>query len=99
VSAPYKERDVAGRRESQVLKTKESRTDPSADGDTVSFDGEVLPLDKLLEGPGSDAWESLDLPSFSQRHSRAVREPEILACAATLRSELGFKKVGTVGYW
>jgi hypothetical protein len=58
-----------------------------------------LPIANLLEGPGTEAWKKLDLPAFTARNSKAIREPEIFACAAVLRSELGFKKIGTVGYW
>ena len=52
-----------------------------------------------MAGPGTEAWEELDLPAFTLRNSKEIREPEIFACAAALRSELGFKKIGTVGYW
>ena len=65
----------------------------------VSFGGETLPIAALLEGPASEAWAKLDIPAYSARNSKEIREPEIFACAAALRSQLGFKKVGTVGFW
>jgi hypothetical protein len=63
-----------------------------------SFGGEQLPLENLLAGPGSKAWDELDLPAFQKRNSKEIRVPEIVACAKAMR-EKGFKKVGAVGYW
>ncbi|ETN37873.1 uncharacterized protein HMPREF1541_07496 [Cyphellophora europaea CBS 101466] len=62
------------------------------------FGGEVLPLDALMEGPASEAWAKLDISAFSAKNSKKIREPEIFGCVAALRSQLGFKKVVTVGY-
>lgn len=41
----------------------------------------------------------MDVPAFTAKNSKEIREPEIFACAAALRSERGFKKIGTVGFW
>lgn len=40
--------------------------------------------------------EELDIPGFTARHSREIREPEIFACARHLRSR--YKHLGAVGY-
>lgn len=41
-------------------------------------------------------WHKLDLPSFMQRNSKSIREPQIMACARTLRSQ--HKKTGVIGF-
>ena len=41
------------------------------------------------------AW---DHDGFTARHSKAIRGPELVACAKALREEHGFKKVGAVGF-
>jgi dienelactone hydrolase len=41
-------------------------------------------------------WKELDLPGFEKRNSKQVREPEILACARSLR--LQYKRVGAIGF-
>ena len=57
------------------------------------FGGEMLDAQKIIEGKGRE----LDIAGFIKRNSRAIREPEIFACAKALRSS-GFNKIGTVGY-
>ena len=42
------------------------------------------------------AFDEIDLYGFVSRHSRDIREPEILTCARKLRSE--YTKVGAIGY-
>lgn len=42
------------------------------------------------------AFAEIDLHGFVSRNSRAIREPEILACARKLRAEYG--RVGAIGY-
>ncbi|KAH8658080.1 dienelactone hydrolase family protein [Xylariales sp. PMI_506] len=58
------------------------------------FGGEVLDFDKISAG----AFGDLDLPGFIKRNGRELREPEIFECARALRAQLGYKKVGAVGY-
>ncbi|KAF1847725.1 dienelactone hydrolase family protein [Cucurbitaria berberidis CBS 394.84] len=57
------------------------------------FGGEELDQVAILEGRFHD----VDLRGFQTRNAREVREPEIFACAKTLR-ENGYKKIGAVGY-
>jgi dienelactone hydrolase len=57
------------------------------------FGGETLDAQKVKEG----RFHELDMEGFKKRNSRAIREPEIFACAKALRSS-GFNKIGTVGY-
>ena len=57
------------------------------------FGGEELDKQAILEA----RWSDLDMDGFRKRNARAVREPEILAAARALR-DLGFAKVGVVGY-
>ncbi|KAK3326100.1 Alpha/Beta hydrolase protein [Apodospora peruviana] len=59
------------------------------------FAGQVLDHNLLLqerfaEVPGLD--------KFMVANAREVREPEIFACAKALRSNLGYEKVGAVGF-
>lgn len=42
--------------------------------------------------------KQLDLGSFIGRNSKAIRGPETVAAAKFLKSDLGFKKIGAVGY-
>jgi dienelactone hydrolase len=58
------------------------------------FGGEVLPFEPITSGN----WHLVDVPSFIGRNTRDIREPEILACAKALRSELRHKKIGAVGF-
>ena len=41
---------------------------------------------------------AFDIGAFLGKNGKAVREPEIAACAKALKQELGFKKVGAVGF-
>ncbi|KAL1971788.1 hypothetical protein VTN31DRAFT_1876 [Thermomyces dupontii] len=56
------------------------------------FGGETLPQDLIL----AEKFDQVDLSGFLARNSRAIREPEILACARALRGR--YSKVGAVGY-
>jgi dienelactone hydrolase len=56
------------------------------------FGGEELDAVAIKEG----RWADLDIKSFSERNSRDVREPEIMAAARELRAN--YKKLGTIGY-
>ncbi|KAH8665940.1 dienelactone hydrolase family protein [Tricladium varicosporioides] len=59
------------------------------------FGGEVPPS-LIVQDPST--WLSLgfDVYSFIAKHSRAIREPEIFACARELKGK--YKKVGAVGF-
>jgi len=59
------------------------------------FGGEVVSPD-MLEDP--EKAKTFDIMAFIGRHSKEIREPEIFACAKALKQELGFKKVGAVGF-
>ncbi|MCJ1307918.1 hypothetical protein MMC25_001566 [Agyrium rufum] len=61
------------------------------------FAGEVIP-EEALEAAAQDPakMKALDLASFISRHSKAIRGPEIVACAKSLKSS--YAKVGAVGY-
>jgi dienelactone hydrolase len=58
------------------------------------FGGEVLPFDLIA----AHRFDKLDLPGFLTRNSRENREAEIFACARALKQQLGYKKVGAVGF-
>lgn len=60
-----------------------------------SFGGESLPLNVLLD---ESRWNELDLPSFMARNTKAIREPEIFACAKALRSEHKYSSIGAIGF-
>ncbi|KAJ5587460.1 uncharacterized protein N7459_003225 [Penicillium hispanicum] len=59
-----------------------------------SFGGEVLPFDILRKDPSE--WGALDLPAFTARNSKAIREPEIFAFAKSLRGK--YKRVAAIGF-
>lgn len=42
--------------------------------------------------------KAFDLMAFIGRHSKSIRMPEITACATALKKQLGFKKVGAIGF-
>lgn len=42
--------------------------------------------------------KEFDVGAFLARHSKAKRGPEIFAAAKALKHELGFKKVGALGF-
>ncbi|KIW34890.1 hypothetical protein, variant [Cladophialophora immunda] len=63
-----------------------------------SFAGEVVTPDRLF-GTGEHAKsEPFNIMEFLGRHSKDIRQPEIFACATALKKDLGFKKVGTIGF-
>ncbi|GIJ86873.1 hypothetical protein Asppvi_005771 [Aspergillus pseudoviridinutans] len=57
------------------------------------FGGEVLPPDILRD---KSQWHKIDLPSFMQRNSKPIREPQILGCANALRSL--HTRTGAIGF-
>ncbi|CAF9928030.1 MAG: hypothetical protein HETSPECPRED_006733 [Heterodermia speciosa] len=60
------------------------------------FGGDVIPPDTLSD-PEKRA--KFDVPAFVMgKNGKAHRWSEIEACAKSLKAELGFKKVGAVGY-
>jgi dienelactone hydrolase len=58
------------------------------------FDGEVVPFEPILAG----RFDQIDLPAWMARHSREVREPEIVAFARALRASGEFDKIGAIGF-
>lgn len=58
------------------------------------FGGEVLDFDLIA----AEKFDQIDLSGFIERNSREVREPGIFDCARALKQQLGYKKVGAVGY-
>ncbi|KAH6971253.1 putative hydrolase [Ilyonectria sp. MPI-CAGE-AT-0026] len=57
------------------------------------FGGEVLPSDILLD---QSRYNELDLGAFLKRNSKAVREPEIIRFAESLK--LSYSRIGAIGY-
>lgn len=57
------------------------------------FGGEVIPPGSFSKPPEE---RNFDLPGFMARNGKEAREPEIVACAQTLRAQ--YKKVGTIGF-
>ncbi|KAF4174394.1 hypothetical protein CNMCM8927_008469 [Aspergillus lentulus] len=57
------------------------------------FGGEILPLDILQD---RSHWHKLNLPSFMQRNSKPIREPQIIGCAKALRSL--HRRTGAIGF-
>ncbi|KAI1122110.1 putative hydrolase [Nemania abortiva] len=43
-------------------------------------------------------FDKIDLASMTKKNSREIRAPEMEACAKALKSELGFKRLGTIGF-
>lgn len=60
-----------------------------------SFEGEVLPAGILAD---ESQWSKLDIPSFTSRNSKAIREAEIFECARALRTQYGHKQIGAIGF-
>ncbi|KAJ2905609.1 hypothetical protein MKZ38_004903 [Zalerion maritima] len=58
------------------------------------FGGESLPFEPILE----ERWGELDLAGFVGKNGRDVREKEIFSCARALKKELGYEKVGAIGF-
>ncbi|OAP56255.1 hypothetical protein AYL99_09434 [Fonsecaea erecta] len=62
------------------------------------FGGEVVTPDRLM-GTGEHAKsEPFDVMGFLGRHGKDTRQPEIFACATALKKDLGYKKVGAIGF-
>jgi len=59
------------------------------------FDGEVV-APEMLEDP--EQAKKFDVMGFIGRHSKELRFPEISAAATALKKDLGFKKVGAIGF-
>ncbi|KAJ5915437.1 dienelactone hydrolase family protein [Penicillium verhagenii] len=62
--------------------------------DCSTIGGEVLNSELVA----AEKFHELDIDAFMQRNGREQREHEIFECARALRRELGFAKVGAVGY-
>lgn len=60
-----------------------------------SFDGEVV-TPETMEDP--EKFKNFDIGAFMGRHGKDIRGPEIFACAKALKQELGFKKLGAIGF-
>ncbi|TRX96973.1 hypothetical protein FHL15_002279 [Xylaria flabelliformis] len=45
-----------------------------------------------------DRWSEIDLDGVAKDQSREIRGPEIVACARAIKAELGFRRLGAVGY-
>jgi len=59
------------------------------------FDGEIV-TPKMMEDPEERA--KFDIGAFMGRHAKEKREPEMAAVVKELKGELGFKKVGAIGF-
>jgi dienelactone hydrolase len=57
------------------------------------FNGEVLDSQAIHEG----RWGDIDLPGFSARNARHIREPTIFGAARDIRSK-GYAKIGAIGF-
>ena len=60
-----------------------------------SFAGEVVTPD-TLDSPEKQA--AYDFGSFMGRHNKDARGPEIFAAAKALKHEMGYKKIGAIGF-
>ncbi|KAM7210362.1 Alpha/Beta hydrolase fold [Rhypophila decipiens] len=58
------------------------------------FDGLVIPSDLIAQ----EKWDQIDLAGFAAKNSREIREPEVFGWARYLGHELGFEKLGAVGF-
>ncbi|KAK4212520.1 Alpha/Beta hydrolase protein [Rhypophila decipiens] len=58
------------------------------------FDGLVIPSDLIAQ----EKWDQIDLAGFTAKNSREIREPEVFGWARYLGHELGFEKLGAVGF-
>ncbi|KAF2971522.1 hypothetical protein GQX73_g2059 [Xylaria multiplex] len=45
-----------------------------------------------------DRWSEIDLDGITENQSREIRGPEIVACARAIKAELGFRRLGALGY-
>ena len=60
-----------------------------------SFGGEVITEEMIFD---PEKFKNLDLQSYMQRNSKEARGPAVHDFARKLKTEMGFKKVGAVGY-
>lgn len=60
-----------------------------------SFGGEMVPLETMSD---PEKRKNFDLGAFLGRNNKDIRYPEITACAKALKQDLGFKKVGAIGF-
>ncbi|KAK4035224.1 Alpha/Beta hydrolase protein [Parachaetomium inaequale] len=58
------------------------------------FGGEVVPFEPVLAG----RFDEIDLPAWTARNNREVREPEIVAFARALRASGEYDKIGAIGF-
>ncbi|KIY02293.1 uncharacterized protein Z520_02431 [Fonsecaea multimorphosa CBS 102226] len=62
------------------------------------FGGDIVTPDRLM-GTGEHAnSEPFDVMGFLGKNNKEVRQPEIFACATALKKDLGYKKVGAIGF-
>lgn len=61
-----------------------------------SFGGDIIPTDTLSDPEKRAKFNVRDF--IMGKNSKEIRWPEIEACAKSLKGELGFKKLGAVGY-
>jgi len=59
------------------------------------FGGEVLPAEILRD---NSQWSKLDIPAFTSRNTKEIREAEIVECTRALRTQYGHKRVGAIGF-
>ncbi|KAI1354452.1 dienelactone hydrolase [Xylaria sp. FL0043] len=45
-----------------------------------------------------ERWNEVDLDGVVRDQSREIRGPEMVACARAIKAELGFKRLGAIGY-
>ncbi|KAL8760767.1 MAG: hypothetical protein Q9203_007783, partial [Teloschistes exilis] len=62
---------------------------------TASYDGEVVPEETLTD---PEKRKGFDIAAWAARNSKENRGPTIFEAARALKQDLGFKKVGAVGY-
>ena len=60
-----------------------------------SFGGEVV-TPETLDSPEKQA--AFDFGAFVGRHGKDTRGPEIFAAAKALKQEIGYKKLGVIGF-
>ncbi|KAL8951012.1 MAG: hypothetical protein Q9222_002988 [Ikaeria aurantiellina] len=62
------------------------------------FEGEVVPADILDDEKTRDEFLARELKPWLERHSKANRAAPIHDAAKVLKQDLGYKKVGAIGY-
>ncbi|KAH8600201.1 endo-1,3-1,4-beta-D-glucanase [Bisporella sp. PMI_857] len=61
------------------------------------YGGDIIPEETIEEAfADPEKLKLMDLPGYLERNSKAIRSPEIFACAKALRSQ--YQKVGAIGY-